>query len=104
MAQQARATNVGAYHFSANKELFEIQRGNNFDFVVSDSLNNIVAYGNETKTFPKAQELIRLSVSSASDTSVASSTGADCTGAVPQALTDNATDKPKAVMTSLFFI
>lgn len=66
MAQQARATSVGAYHFSDNKELFEIQRGNNFDFVVSDVLNNISAYGNETKTFPRAKEMIRLSVSSAS--------------------------------------
>ena len=66
MAQQARATSVGAYHFSDNKELFEIQRGNNFDFVISDALNNIAAYGNETKTFPRAKEMIRLSVSSAS--------------------------------------
>lgn len=66
MAQQARATSVGAYHFSDNKELFEIQRGNNFDFIVSDSLNNIVAYGNETKTFPRAKEMIRLSVSAMS--------------------------------------
>ena len=66
MAQQARATTVGAYHFSANKELFEIQRGNNFDFVIDKSLDNLSAYGNETKTFPKAQENIRLSVSSAS--------------------------------------
>ena len=66
MAQQARATSVGAYHFSDNKELFEIQRGNNFDFVVSDDLNNISAYGNETKTFPRAKEMIRLSVSAAS--------------------------------------
>ena len=66
MAQQARATSVGAYHFSDNKELFEIQRGNNFDFVISDALNNIAAYGNETKTLPRAKEMIRLSVSSAS--------------------------------------
>lgn len=66
MAQQARATSVGAYHFSDNKELFEIQRGNNFDFVVSDALTNIAAYGKEEKTFPRAKEMIRLSVSSAS--------------------------------------
>lgn len=65
MAQKARPTSVGAYHFSDNKELFEIQRGNNFDFVVTE-LNNIAAYGNETKTFPKANEYIRLSVSSVS--------------------------------------
>lgn len=66
MAQQARATSVGAYHFSDNKELFEIQRGNNFDFVISDALDNIAAYGKEEKTFPRAKEMIRLSVSSAS--------------------------------------
>ena len=66
MAQQARATSVGAYHFSANKELFEIQRGNNFDFIIDQGLNNLSAYGDEAKTFPNAQEIIRLSVSSAS--------------------------------------
>lgn len=66
MAQQARATTVGAYHFSANKELFEIQRGNNFDFVISTRLNNMPAYGDESKFFPNASEYIRLSVSAAS--------------------------------------
>ena len=66
MAQKARPTSVGAYHFSDNKELFEIQRGNNFDFVVGQEINNVVAYGMETKSFPRASEYIRLSVSSAS--------------------------------------
>ena len=66
MAQEARATSVGAYHFAANKELYEIQRGNNFDFIIDASLNGISAYGNEIKTFPNAQEFIRLSVSAAS--------------------------------------
>lgn len=66
MAQQARPDHVGAYHFSKNKELYEIQRGNNFDFIIDKSLDNLPAYGNEAKTFPKAQEYIRLSVSSAS--------------------------------------
>lgn len=66
MPQQAQPTRVGAYHFSANKELYEIQRGNNFDFIIDKSLNNIIAYGSETKTFPNAQEYIRLSVSSTS--------------------------------------
>ena len=66
MAQQARPTSVGAYHFSANKELFEIQRGNNFDFVIDLNLNGISAYGTESKTFPNAVENIRLSVSQAS--------------------------------------
>ncbi len=65
MAQVARPSSVGSYHFSDNKEMFEIQRGNNFDFVVSN-LDNITAYGMESKSFPRAQENLRLSVSSAS--------------------------------------
>lgn len=66
MAQQAQPTSVGAYHFSANKQVYEIQRGNNFEFIPDSNINNIVAYGSDTKTFPNAQELLRLSVSSAS--------------------------------------
>ena len=66
MAQKAQNTNVGAYHFSANKAVYEIQRGNNFEFIIDSRLNNVVAYGMETKTFPNAQEYIRMSVSSAS--------------------------------------
>ena len=58
MAQQARPNSVGAYHFSANKELFEIQRGNNFDFIIDKSLNGIAAYGSPDKTFLNAQEMI----------------------------------------------
>ena len=65
MAQQAQPTSVGSYHFSANKELYEIQRGNNFEFIVDMSLNGASAYGSESKTFPNAQEYLRLSVSSA---------------------------------------
>lgn len=64
MAQKAQPTHVGSYHFSANRELYEIQRGNNFDFIIDNNLNNLLAYGSETKTFPNAQEYIRLSVSS----------------------------------------
>ena len=45
MAQQARPDHVGAYHFSKNKELYEIQRGNNFDFIIDKSLDNLPAYG-----------------------------------------------------------
>ena len=66
MAQKAQNTNVGAYHFSANKAVYEIQRGNNFEFIIDPKLNNMVAYGMESKTFPNAQEYIRLSVSSVS--------------------------------------
>lgn len=56
----------GSYHFSANKEIYEIQRGNNFEFVLPQSLNNIVAWGSETKSFPKASDYIRLSVKGSS--------------------------------------
>lgn len=64
--QRQQNTDVGSYHFSANKNIYEIQRGNNFEFVVDSSLNNILAYGSDTKKFPNAQEYIRLSVSAAS--------------------------------------
>lgn len=61
-----RNTDIGSYHFSANKDIYEIQRGNNFEFIVDSSLNNILAYGSDTKTFPNAQEYIRLSVKASS--------------------------------------
>ena len=64
MAQTAQPTSVGSYHFSANKSVYEIQRSNNFEFVIDAALNNVSAYGAETKTFPNAQEYIRLSVAS----------------------------------------
>lgn len=64
MAQQK--TDIGSYHFSANKNIYEIQRGNNFEFLIDNSLNNIVAYGSDTKRFPNAQEYIRMSVKSTS--------------------------------------
>lgn len=64
MAQKL-STDYGSYHFSANKEVYEIQRGNNFEFVVH-GLNNIIAYGSDTKKFPNAEEYIRLSVSATS--------------------------------------
>ena len=64
-----RNTDIGSYHFSANKDIYEIQRGNNFEFIVDSSLNNILAYGSDTKTFPNAQEYIRLSVKASSSPS-----------------------------------
>lgn len=62
----AVATHVGSYHFSQESQIYEIQRGNNFDFIIDSGLNNIVAYGNDTKTFPNAREYVRLSVSASS--------------------------------------
>ena len=49
-----------------NKELFEIQRGNNFEFIIDKNLDGLNAFGSKTKTFQNAQELIRLSVASVS--------------------------------------
>lgn len=66
MAQEARATQIGSYHFSADPEIYEIQRGNNFEFVIDSKLNGVAALGEETKTFARAQEYIRLSVSATS--------------------------------------
>lgn len=66
MAVSANASSIGAYHFSANPELYEIQRGNNFEFIIDSRLNGINAYSDETKTFPRAQEYIRLAVSATS--------------------------------------
>ena len=62
----AVATKVGSYHFSQDSQTFEIQRGNNFDFVIDAKLNGLAAYGSDTKTFPDAREMIRLSVSASS--------------------------------------
>lgn len=58
----------GAYHFSAEKQIYEIQRGNNFEFVIqnSDFINKLTALGDPATTFPKAQEYIRIAVASSS--------------------------------------
>lgn len=56
----------GSYHFAAKKEFYEIQRGNNFEFIIDTNLNNMNAFGSETKTFPNAKDFIKLSVSAAS--------------------------------------
>lgn len=63
MPQKQQPTSVGSYHFSANKEQYEIQRGNNFDLIIDAGLNGLIAYGSDSKTFPNAQEYLRLSVS-----------------------------------------
>lgn len=59
---------IGTYHLAETSNLYEIQRSNTFEFVVT-GLNNILragAIGSETNaTFPNAEEIIRLSVSQA---------------------------------------
>ncbi len=69
MPQRQLTTDKGAMHFASKKELFEIQRGNNFEFVIpADAFTNIVPFGQnaETHTIQNAAENIRLAVSSAS--------------------------------------
>ena len=68
MPQRMQTTDKGAAHFAAKKELFEIQRGNNFEFVIpADAFTDITPFGQnaETNTVRNAAENIRLSVSSA---------------------------------------
>ena len=62
----AVATHVGSYHFSQQSDIYEIQRGNNFDFIVAPEINNMTAYGDDQRTFTNAREAIRLSVSATS--------------------------------------
>ena len=59
---------LNSYHFSANKETYEIQRGNNFEFILSDpAFNKLTAVGSDTKSWgANTSEFIRLSVSSSS--------------------------------------
>ena len=59
------STHIGTHHLAANTNLYEIQRTNNFEFIVTE-INDIIKagmVGNETNgTIPNAQEIIRLSV------------------------------------------
>lgn len=58
----------GTYHLADNPNLYEVQRVNNFEFVVMN-INNIVKAGlKDTKAnrIANAQEILRLSVSEAS--------------------------------------
>ena len=60
---------IGTYHLADNPQLFEIQRSNNFEFVVTDmkDLLRAGALGTEKNAkFKNAQEMLRLSVSKSS--------------------------------------
>ena len=57
----------GTYHLADNPNLYEIQRTNNFEFVVMD-INNILRAGmrdTSANRIANAQEILRMSVSSA---------------------------------------
>lgn len=61
----------GTYHLADNPNMFEIQRSNNFEFIVTD-IDNIVRAGMEgtesdiVRVIKNAQEIIRLSVTQTS--------------------------------------
>lgn len=62
------STQIGTYHLADNPQLFEIQRQNNFEFVVTDidGIMRAGALGTEKNaTINNAQEMLRLSVTKA---------------------------------------
>ena len=62
------STQIGTYHLADNPQLFEVQRQNNFEFVVTD-FDGIIragALGTESNAkINNAQEMLRLSVTKA---------------------------------------
>lgn len=63
------ANQIGTYHLSDNPQLYEIQRSNNYEFVVTDidGIMRAGAIGTEASArFKNAQEILRVSVSKAS--------------------------------------
>lgn len=54
-------TPIGTYHLANNPNIYEIQRTNNFEFIVSD-IDGILRAGSESATYANAQEVIRMSV------------------------------------------
>lgn len=63
------ATQVGSYHLADNPELYEIQRDNNFEFIVT-GIDNIMRVGaepgDESPTIGNASQTLRFSVVSSS--------------------------------------
>ena len=59
------ATQVGSYHLADNPELYEIQRDNNFEFIVT-GIDNIMRVGaepgDESPTIENASQTLRFSV------------------------------------------
>lgn len=59
---------LGAYHLADNPDLYEIQRSNNFEFVVTGLGNKLLRAGyqkeDSNSTIQNAEEVIRLSVES----------------------------------------
>jgi hypothetical protein len=66
---KSSATPIGTHHLAANTNLYEVQRTNNFEFVVTDldGITKAGMMGGEVNgTISNAQEIIRLSVVSSS--------------------------------------
>ena len=62
---QSSASSTGTHHLAANTNLYEIQRTNNFEFIVTDidGITRAGMMGGEVNgTIANAQEIIRLSV------------------------------------------
>lgn len=58
-------SHTGTYHFADNPKVFEVQRNNNFEFIVTnlDGIMRAGALGTESNaTIANAQEMLRLSV------------------------------------------
>lgn len=62
------STQIGTYHLADNPQLFEVQRQNNFEFVVTD-IDGILRAGalgtEKNAAISNAQEMLRLSVTKA---------------------------------------
>ena len=54
-------TPIGTYHLANNTNIYEIQRTNNFEFIVTD-IDGILRAGSDSSTYANAQEVIRMSV------------------------------------------
>lgn len=52
---------ISAYHLADNPTLYEIQRDNNFDFIVTD-IDNIARADDENSTITNAQDVLHFSV------------------------------------------
>lgn len=63
MTQQSYASQVGAYHLADNPALYEPQRNNNFEFIVTN-IDGIIGVG-DGKRIANAQEVLRFSTQSA---------------------------------------
>ena len=63
------AEQISAYHLADNPELYEIQRSNNFDFIVTDIDNIVRSDAKDTdtnRTISNAQNVLHFSVVSSS--------------------------------------